>query len=1463
MAQPLTTALQIALVNAYYALGLIPSSAVGHSSGEIAATYAAGYLTMAEAITIAYYRGYVMTKSQTLDGGMAAVGLGAQELSKFLREGEVVLACENSPNSSTISGDREKVLQVVAAIHQEMPDALARPLKVDMAYHSHHMSSLSEEYVRLLEEAGVSGSVALVLRRSTTTKLFSAVTTELLAPDASLGPKYWAQNLISPVRFSSAVSTLLSTLPPSTSPLLLEMGPHSTLAGPLHQILSSHSLPHTYISSLSRGKDSCISFLSSLGQLYQSNVPLNLKPLFPHGKTLPNLPAYPWDHSSPALWAESRMSRAWRHRVYPTHCLLGTRVPESSNTEPAWRHILRLEDEPWLVDHKIQSDVIFPFAGYIALGGEAVRQLMGGKSGSGYRVRRLVVYAAMLVPGEGDLEVVTSLKQHRWSDEAESEWWEFSVASFSGGGWMKHCDGRVAMINNKNKAGLERKAEWRGGEELPRRFRKGRMYDAMARAGFVYGPAFRRLQDVTTSTTEPTAVGRIALPTEKEVGSSKDAFTLHPATIDACLQLLLAAKSKGSARSVIDLSVPTAIEDLQIAHAAGGLLDAKAWNQFGQGDNAVVECQAGGKIVLRAEGLQLRPISDDTDRAVAGKNDIHAAARLQWMPDFDFVDHATLFGPPTTDKAQLRLLEEFGLLIILESARRLESLAPCQPHFGKFRAWLGKQIACAEAGNYELVPHSKSLCQLTSPDCLGRIEAHAANPQNLAHDPAHDPAVATGIKRIFDNVEAIFTGSVDTLDTLLHDKLLARIYDIVSFDYAPFICTISHSRPQLRILEVGAGTGGTTETILKSLDHVAALPSYSCYTFTDISAGFFPAAQERFAYAQNLEFKVLDISRNPKEQGFEEGTYDLVLAANVVHATPCLQETLKNLAWLLKSDGVLVMTEICSASRASSFIFGNFVGWWLGDADGRVDGPCVGVERWDVDLKASGFNGVDTVVYDGEDEEEYRRLCVMVSRKAGAVAPAGEQELKKVAFLTSTPESDLLGDLLASFGQEGWETSKFGLADPTPDKDTDIIALLDLESNFFQAITPESLAAFQRLLGEVSPLQNLLWLAPPSQIACIDPRTAPSIGVSRTIRSELALRFATFELAASTPGLSTLVSRVFNKLRTAQDTNTVENDKEFALHNGLIHIGRYHPFCLLDETSSQLSIAALPSAAGTAVALNVVKPGILDSLTWERRPLPDVVPAGHVEISVRNVGLNFRDVVYAGGLIPWQGPGPVPLAMEVTGVATRLGEGTEGLSVGDRVMAFTNKGQFASKLVVDSMYVVRIPGSISFVQGATMQAVYATVIYALLDTGRLSPGMSVLVHSACGGVGMAALQVCRMVGDVTVYCTVGNEKKAEYLVQNFGMSRERIFGSRDAGFLDGIMAATNGEGVDLVLNSLAGELLHASWKCVARGGKLLELGKRDLSSSAKLDMRLFLDNRSYCGIDLAYITDNQPQIVRE
>ncbi|KAF5009992.1 hypothetical protein FDECE_3829 [Fusarium decemcellulare] len=1417
LSQPLCTAVQVALFNKFASLGVEPTAVVGHSSGEIAAAYAAGYISMEEAIIIAYYRGHVTT-NQTLVGSMAAVGMGARDISEFLCDG-VVMACENSPSSCTISGDADKVEQVVEAIKQKLPDMFARVLKVNMAYHSHHMVPLSVEYHNHLKLELPKFAQNLPQVRA---ELFSSVTTKLI--DNSIrDPSYWVKNLTSPVRFSPAVLNLLAVKGECT---FLEIGPHSTLAGPLRQICSQVSLPCHYVAAQSRGKDSYATALSAVGKLYQEGIEMNLKPLFPNGRALSGLPTYPWDHNA-SHWFESRISKAWRNRQYPHHCLLGSRTLEGIETQPQWRNLLHVDDEPWLSDHKIHHDIVFPFAAYVAVAGEAVRQLTHSSRGVGYRLRHVVAHTALLLSESAPTELMTSLRSHKLNDNETSEWFEFSISSYNGSAWITHCAGQVSLLNGS------RTSIWTP-EPLPRRVDSSRFYDRLASVGFIYGPQFQRLADVTSSCSEESAFAKILNGPEQ----TDSPFTLHPATIDAGLQLLLVAQAKGLGRNTLELCVPTAIEALEIGPGAD-VMDAKAWNIYDS--EPCIEFTVDDQVAFRASGIQFQALGDDkTSDAV----DVHAAARLKWLPHFDFVDAAPLFKPPTSDRTLSQLQEELGLLCMLETAEKVRYLQPCQPHFAKFRDWVNQQIGFAAAGCYKLVEHSQNYLALSRADRVAKIEEITAT---LMEMPQR--AFTVGLRRLLDNMEEIFKGEAETLEILLKDNILAQIYDVMTFDYSDFLRLLVHTRPNLRILEVGAGTGGTTETILRSIVDIQGVPAYSVYTFTDISAGFFPAAKERFSHACNLEFKVLDVSKDPAEQGFQEGTYDLVIAANVLHATPSLKQTLSNIRPLLKSDGMLVMTELCSLSRSSNYIFGNFSGWWLGEEDARPHQPYVSVERWDKELKATGFSGVDAVTFD--DEEPYRHFAVMVANKQATLPP----KPASVTLLSANPGGEVATSLAATLEETGWAIARHQIGDELPE-DQDIISCVDLETSFFEDIPEEKFGAFQKLAGSVGS-RKVLWLTKPIQVECFNPASAQTLGVARTLRSELGLNFYTLEIDSKEDEFGILVNRIFDKVIQDEDTENLEPDKEFVVNHGVICVGRYQPFSLLEEVSAK----AGPGQGEVVKSADIEKPGILETLGWNASPMPDSIPKDHVEIEVRSTGLNFRDVVYAMGLIS-SNSSKVPLGMEVSGTVRRLGSAVTGLGVGDRVMSFTHEGGFSTHVVVADHYVLKIPDTMSFEEAATIQGCFATVVYALLDAGRLRKGMSVLIHSACGGVGLAAIQVTQMMGG-EIYATVGSDKKRDHLITTYNIPPERIFNSRDTSFLDGVMQQTGGKGVDLVLNSLPGELLHASWKCVAKNGALLELGKRDLAGFGQLDMSRFLDNRSYCGVDVAYLIREQPQIIRD
>ena len=231
------------------------------------------------------------------------------------------------------------------------------------------------------------------------------------------------------------------------------------------------------------------------------------------------------------------------------------------------------------------------------------------------------------------------------------------------------------------------------------------------------------------------------------------------------------------------------------------------------------------------------------------------------------------------------------------------------------------------------------------------------------------------------------------------------------------------------------------------------------------------------------------------------------------------------------------------------------------------------------------------------------------------------------------------------------------------------------------------------------------------------------------------------------------------------------------------------------------------------------------------------------------------------------------LGVESAGMVRRTGSGVQDIAPGQRVMLL-GPGSCSSIVTTTEELCVRIPDEMTFNEAATMPCVYGTAIHCLLNVGKLNRGQvsthfidldanyadirkSILIHSACGGVGLAALQIARMIG-ARIYVTVGSQQKVDHLIDNFGLSRDSIFNSRDDSFVSKVMHATKGHGVDLVLNSLSGELLHASWKCVAEFGTMVEIGKRDILGAGKLDMSPFLRNRSYCCVDLEDMCIKRP-----
>ncbi|KAL6903104.1 polyketide synthase [Trichoderma evansii] len=1405
--QPICTALQIGLVNLLEGWGITPAAVVGHSSGEMGAAYAAGALTLEAAIIIAYYRGQV-TQNHGRIGAMAAVGLGREEAAAYLQEG-VVIACENSPKSVTLSGDVECLDEVIAHIKEDLPEIFARKLRVERAYHSHHMSEIGGLYEKLLD--------GLVKDKKPSVPFFSSVTAKQIKRSGQLGPSYWRQNLENPVLFSPAVQLMMHSAVEDT--VYFEVGPHAALSGPLRDIFKSvqTSTASTYVPTLIRKESGPKSILSSLGRLYQEAVPVDIAATTAGRTVLTNLPNYAWQHDT-AYWYESRVSRDWRLRKFPPHELLGNRILESDDLEPAWRNMFRLDDVPWARDHKIQDDIVLPAAAYIAMAIEALRQLNGGGEIDA-SLKQVEIQNALILKEQQAHEIITHFRPVRLTSKLNSTWYEFSISSFNGTSWTKHCVGKV-------RSGKEISA---GGEDvgqLPRQVSTTGWYRIMKKVGLNYGAEFQGLSDISVYPGRNTAATTI----KNRDPTLGPYYPLHPSIIDLALQAFTVAIADGLTRQLGQLCVPTYIDELYISNGQPEMrLGTAAASSATGAIRGSATIMANDKVILSLRNGEFSPLeSSDAD-----KTGPMPAAHLHWKPHIDFISPNNLIHSvrPLPGVDEIANIERLALLYQLSILQRFER-AQFPKRYVRFGKWLTRQRTKALEGKYENVPDSAHLAQLSPKKAKTEIE----HTKELLLQTSCTK-VATIIDQLATSAEAIFRGEQHIDDVLKDGSDLHGLYSYIDSrsDFSPLFSTLAHANPTMRVLELGIGASNTSSEILKGLTNSAGEYCYSKYVYTARHEGSLDNARQKLKEYENVEYKALDFTKDLKAQDFELASFDLIIATKAFHRCSNIQSALKNIRELIKPNGRLLIQELSPSANFYNFIMGFSPERWEAKEDGREDKYLFEAHQWDNLLMEAGFSGTEGLAMD-EDNITVNILTSIANplREYGKVTLLGHHELEDHA--------QCLSELLSSQGYE----VEFRTLNQEPDPDADVISLLDLHDTMFFEMTENTFDAWQRYIGKFPGEKGLLWVTGHAQVGSQDPRYATTIGATRNIRSELSLDFATLELDLKNFDAEDVLN-VFENFCNRVKDDAFDPEWEYAIVNGRVMIPRYQWIDIAEHSGAEAHIKS-----NSPKKLEIARMGQLQTLQWtedETIPLQD----DQVEIEPRAVGMNFKDVLVAMGIVEGYKPG---LGIECSGIIRKIGSSVKGLLPGDRVMAIGH-GCFTTNFISDASLAVKIPDNLSFEEAATVPCVYATAIHALINLGGIHQGMSVLVHSACGGVGIAALNVCKMMG-AEIYATVGNADKVQYLVDNFGISRENIFNSRDSSFYKHLMAATNGRGADLVLNSLSGELLHTSWKCVAPFGKMLEIGKRDFIGRGQLGMEIFESNRSFHGIDMSQMAVERP-----
>lgn len=451
ISQPICSAIQLALVDLLTSFGIRPSAVTGHSSGEIGAAYAAGALTFEGAMAAAYYRGQViiieLKKNHAgLRGSMMAVGAGADDLEPMLKEmnsqnkAQVVVACENSPSSTTLSGDEEAVDRVAKVFEEQ--GVFNRKLFVDVAYHSPHMKLIAESYINQVSHIKAPSTI-----RESKVEFYSSLKGRKI--DLSeLTPAYWVDNLTQAVRFSTSLQELVRGNKPD---ILVEVGPHAALKGPIMQILKSlgsAASKISYLSTLVRDQDAARTALDLAGKLwtrgyegldfFQIN---HNREEYETPDTIAGLYSYPWTRQK--YWYESRINRQHRLKPFARHDLIGTLADWSSDLEPTWRNVFRTEDLPWLKDYQVRERMVFPVAAYFSMAIEAASQraTMRGLEAGRFEIKDVKIENQMWLEDGVDYEVMLNVRPAQGAGAGADE---FRITSYEASrGWLEHCVGIV------------------------------------------------------------------------------------------------------------------------------------------------------------------------------------------------------------------------------------------------------------------------------------------------------------------------------------------------------------------------------------------------------------------------------------------------------------------------------------------------------------------------------------------------------------------------------------------------------------------------------------------------------------------------------------------------------------------------------------------------------------------------------------------------------------------------------------------------------------------------------------------------------------------------------------------------------------------------------------------------------------------------------------------------------------
>ncbi len=1502
IAQPAIFALQVGLAEVWRSRGIEPSLVIGHSVGEVAAAYWAGIYNLEDAVKVIFHR----SRLQNTTGGhgrMVAVGLSREKAEEAIRgfEEQVSVAVINSPSLVTLAGDTEALESIIEPLEKDR--TFIRWLRIDYAFHTHQMDPIKDELLESIEDIEPHpGNLPFI----------STVTGELLEGTA-LTADYWWQNVRHSVLFSPAICDLID----QGNNLFLELGPHPALASSIQECLAQAGASGGVLPSLRRKEAERERMLQTLGTLHTIGASVDWEALYGKEGQYVRLPTYPWQHER--YWLESEESYDYR-MAQASHPLLGLRARDPS---PTWKCVLYPEAYPYLDDHRLRDSMVYPASAYVETALAAGKEVFADApySAEDIKFQKAMFFAgtnALNLQFSYD-EKESAFEIFSCEEGSAPQNWELNAI----GRLQKlslHDAEKIDLGGIRSRLGEKFGHEEIYSDMVKAGYQFGPCFSLIQNIWRIPGESLGEIEIPDTILEHSDAylfhpavldacfqcVSRAQeLLDDREI----DDNLYLPIGLDRIRLFRKPEQRLWSHAQILfddgeDLAADIQVYDQkgrQVAEIKGFRCQHVEQSET-KADNDLDRCLYEFRWEpSRLSGSALR----QGGHALEGPQSICETIKPEIEPLYErykIKEHLHDFIPALEKLSFYQIMKGLGQLgwkprkgEVITVEGLMKSLGIIETHNRLMHSFFQalseeKTLLPLKNGKWEIgnVPNL--------PDTVKFADALTEQyPDFYAQIPL--------LKKCGAGLAEVLSGRLDPLQLIFSPEsaaLLDNFYkndaDFLSYNelLQKSVSAAIANLPEnsaIRILEIGAGTGSLTEKILPILP-----AAKTKYTFTDITPVFPAQAKQNFSDYDFVDFAVLDIEKDPATQGIEPHSFDIVLATNVLHATVDLRRTLHNVRRCLSSGGILIFLEVTKPLRSLDQVFGLMKGWWhYEDTDLRPDCALLPRRKWTELLSDSGFSQVSSVINSVEDDAQQTVFLAQVpeisaeraeeistNRLSGKEAPwlifadssgVGESVADKLEkggnpctlvypsdsfsaqddgkFSIRASETEDMRRLLtemdaASKGLGGivhlWSLDHPSSADTTAQslykaQETGCINVM----NLVQALSPQEFSDKPRVWLITNGAQSMGKEEELTSIA-----STPMFGLARVANNEHQdFSWTGIDLDPSLPKEHAKI--VFHEI--------CSDDRELeVIHRiGVRYGNRLHNPSPDDLPEQQKE--AIGKGEILPYRLEIPTPGVLSNLclreTQRKAPEP-----GEIEIEVAAVGMNFRDVMKALGMYPGKSEDLRWLGDECSGKVVAIGEGVDRFKVGDEVVGMAPYCCRAYTTVNQAL-VFKKPSQLSFEEAATLPVVFLTSHYALNHLARLQPGEKVLIHAGAGGVGQAAIQIAQQVG-AEVFATAGSDEKRDFL-RSQGV--EHVMDSRSLDFADEILELTDGRGVDIVLNQLAGDFIQRSFSVLAPYGRFLEIGKIDIYSNTKIGLEPFKDNISYFAIDLACFLKDKPAFI--